>query len=181
MLRNNELLILDIYKSLEKHFEQDGLYWVQYGLALRHFGHQEDALEKLRTAVIAHEQAHTLHAYAHQQLIIALRETDDGRAEHLAEEAKTTLEKLQDSQNNMGYSDVYPIIVLAKGYTAFIRKTQGDSFARIIAKGYANRIHEIRRRKTDKHLDETLNWLTSYATIGKWKPSSLSDLVEEDF
>ena len=182
ILRNNEPLILDIYRSLEKYFEQDGLYWVQYGLALRHFGHQESALDKLRTAVIAHEQAHTLHAYAHQQLIVALRETDDGRSEQLAEEAKVTLEKLQYSQNSIGYRDVYPIIVLAKGYTAFIRKAQGENFARIIAKGYADRIYELRKKRTDRHLDETWNWLTSYAVRGKWKPPNFSDLVvEEDF
>ena len=182
MLRNNELLILEIYRSLEKHFEQDGLYWVQYGLALRHFKHQENALEKLRTAVIAHEQAHTLHAYAHQQLIVALKESDDSRSEQLAEDAKATLEKLQDSQKNMGYSDIYPINLLARGYTAFIRKAQGESSARIVAKEYADKIYEIKKKRTDEYLEETWGWLTSYAVNGKWKSSSLLDLViEEDF
>ena len=181
ILRSNETLILDIYQSLEKYFEKDGLYWVQYGLALRHFGHQEDALEKLRTAVIAHEQAHTLHAYAHQQLIMALKETDGGRSERLAEEAKTILEKLQDNQDNIKYSDVYPINLLARGYTAFIRKTQGDNPARIVARNYADKIYAIKRRSTDVHLDETWKWLTSYAVSGTWPSNFLDTVINEDF
>ena len=179
MLRNNKNQILNIYQSLEKYFERDGLYWVQYGLALRHFGDQEEALEKLRTAVAAHEQAHTLHAYGHQKLIIALGETDSNRAERLAEEAKTILERLQDDQNNLGYSDLYPINILARGYTAFIRKTQGNINARVIAGEYADRIYPLKGGRTDRYLDETWAWLTSYAVGGRWKPSKLSDIVIE--
>ena len=88
ILRNSKSRILGIYQSLEKYFEQDGLYWLQYGLALRHFGYQDGALEKLQTAVAAHEQAHTLHAFAHQQLIMAMEVADASRAERLAEEAR---------------------------------------------------------------------------------------------
>ena len=180
MLRNKENKILDIYRSLEKHFERDGLYWAQYGLALRHFGHHEDALEKLRTAVTAHEQAHTLHAYAHQQLIIALRETDISRAERLADEAKATLEKLQYSQDSLGYRDLYPINILARGYTAFVRKTQGDFHARIVAKNYADKIYTIIKKREDMHLQQAWGWLTSYATSGIWKSSSLKDIEIEE-
>ena len=180
MLRNKESKVIDIYQSLEKHFERDGLYWVQYGLALRHFGHQEDALEKLRTAVTAHEQAHTLHAYAHQQLIIALKETDISRAERLADEAKTTLEKLQHSQDSLGYKDLYPINILARGYTDFVRKTQGDTHARVVAKNYADQIHTIVRKRKDIHLEKTWKWLTSYAMNGIWESSSLMDIEVGD-
>ena len=179
MLRNNKNQILDIYQSLEKYFERDGLYWVQYGLVLRHFGDQEEALEKLRTAVAAHEQVHTLHAYAHQKLIIALGKTDPNRAERLTGEAKTILERLQDDQNHLGYSDLYPINILARGYTAFIKKTQGNVNARVIAGEYADRIYQLKGGRTDRYLDETWKWLTSYAVGGRWKPSKLSDIVIE--
>ena len=180
MLRNREDKIIDIYQSLEKYFERDGLYWAQYGLALRHFGHQEDALEKLRTAVAAHEQAHTLHAYAHQQLIIALKEADISRAELLAEEAKAILEKLQYDQDNLGYRDLYPINILARGYTDFVRKTQGDIHARIVARNYADQIHVILRKRTDEHLKKTWAWLASYATNGIWRPLNLLDIDIEE-
>lgn len=174
ILRNNERRILGIYQSLEKYFEQDGLYWLQYGLALRHFGHQGEALEKLQTAVAAHEQAHTLHAFAHQQLIMAMEEEDVGRAERLAEEARGTLERLHDG---WGYSDLYPINLLARGYTAFVRKMQGDVYGRIVAREYADRIYATNRTKTDPHLGETWAWLTAYAVNGHWEASDLSDIV----
>ena len=174
ILRNNKTRIIGIYQSLEKFFEQDGLYWLQYGLALRYFGYQDEALEKLQTAVVAHEQPHTLHAFAHQQLIIALKEIDGGRAERLAEEAKVTLEKLHDG---LGYSDSYPINLLARGYTQFVRKSQGDVYARVVARGYADRIYATNRTKTDLHLGETWGWLTEYAVNGNWQSSDLSDIA----
>ena len=174
ILRNSERRILGIYQSLEKYFEQDGLYWLQYGLALRHFGHQGEALEKLQTAVAAHEQAHTLHAFAHQQLIMAMEETDLGRSERLAEEARGTLERLHDG---WGYSDLYPINLLARGYTAFVRKVQGDVYGRIVAREYADRIYATNRTRTDPHLGETWAWLTAYAVNGHWEASDLSDII----
>ena len=173
ILRNSEHRILSIYQTLEKPFEQDGLYWLQYGLALRHFGHPEEALERLHTAVSAHEQPHTLHAFAHQQLIIALRESDIGRAERLAEEARVTLERLQGRHD---YNDMYPINLLARGYTAFIRKTQGDARARIVAKAYADRIYATKRTTTDLHLKETWTFLTVYAVNGTWETPDLSNV-----
>ena len=177
MLRNDKTRILGIYQSLEKFFEQDGLYWLQYGLTLRHFGYQEEALEKLRTAVTAHEQPHTLHAFAHQQLIIALGESDTGRAERLAEEAKVTLEKLQ---SRIDYSDMYPINLLARGYTAFVRKTHGDIQARVVAKAYADRIYATKRTSTDLHLRETWTFLTSYAINGTWQSPNLSNIIANE-
>ena len=174
ILRNNERRVLGIYQSLEKYFEQDGLYWLQYGLALRHFGYQQEALEKLKTAVAAHEQAHTLHAFAHQQLIMAMEEADVGRAERLAEEARETLERLHDG---WGFSDLYPINLLARGYTAFVRQVQGDVYGRIVAKEYADRIYATNRTRTDPHLGETWAWLTAYAVNGHWEASDLSDIV----
>ncbi len=178
ILRNSESRILRIYQSLEKPFEQDGLYWLQYGLALRHFGYHEDALDRLGTAVSAHEQPHTLHAFAHQQLIIALGESDIGRAERLAEEAKVTLERLQSRQD---YDDMYPINLLARGYTAFIRKTQGNARGRVVAKHYADRIYATGRTATDVHLKETWTDLTSYAVNGTWKSLNLSNVVADEW
>ena len=62
ILRENHALILSIYSSFEKYFEQDGLFWLQYGLALRDFGDQATALEKLQTAYEAYPMIHTEHA-----------------------------------------------------------------------------------------------------------------------
>ena len=47
ILRNNQARILDVYEKFEKIFENDGLYWLQYGLAMRDFGRQAEAYDRL--------------------------------------------------------------------------------------------------------------------------------------
>ena len=99
----------------------------------------------------------------------------------MAEEAKTILEKLQYSQNSAGYGDLYPINILARGYTAFVRKAQDDTHAGIVARNYADQIHTIMKKRTDVLLQQTWTWLASYATNGIWKSSNLSDIeIERD-
>jgi len=51
IFKSNYNAILDIYSRFEKAFESDGMYWLQYGLALRDAGHQSEAYNKLRTAI----------------------------------------------------------------------------------------------------------------------------------
>ena len=164
--------MLGIYSRFEKPFERDGLYWVQYGLALRHFGYQMEALDKLRTAVQAHEQAHTLHAFAQQQIIVATSEgVQRALAEQLVDGARETLERLSREAK---YDDSYPLNVLAKGHTAFVRNAAGDKQARIIAASYADRIHQTGRTSVDAVLGRTWSWLSRYAVGGRWRKPDLT-------
>ena len=170
MLRSDERSVLQLYETLEKPFERDGLFWVQYGLALRHFGHQEEAFDKLRTAVDAHEQMHALHAFAQQKLIVALHENDRRRAERLVDEARETLEQLARVAR---HADMYPLNVLAKGHTAYVRQSQGDDRARVLAQEYAKRIESKGYKQMDGVTRDLWTWLSSYAVSGKWEAPNL--------
>ena len=169
ILENSADDVLRIYRTFEKPFERDGLFWLQYGLALRHFDRQEEAFEKLRTALEAHPQSHTRHAFAQQQFIMALQEPNALGVSSLVEEAIETLERL----NREASADDYPITTLARGHTAFLRATAGDAQGRIVARQYADRIQSTLRKSEDSTLRDTWRWLTSYAVGGTWSRPNL--------
>ena len=64
MLRNDEIKVRSVYETFETSFHVDGLYWLQYGLALRAFEHQDEALDKFKTARDAYSSRQIDHAYA---------------------------------------------------------------------------------------------------------------------
>ena len=171
ILREAQETIVGVYRSFEKPFEQDGLFWLQYGLALRHFGRQREAFEKLRTAVEAHPQTHTRHAFAQQQFIMALREPGSAEAENWAHEARDTLETLWQQAD---LDDSYPIVALAKGHTAYVQATSGPVAARVLARTYANRVYKPFKVSNERVLGDTWSWLTQYAIDGEWTQPDLA-------
>lgn len=94
LLNSNFDLVIGVYKSFEKFFEVDGLYWNQYGLALRDFSRQDDAYDKLKIACDAHSHPHTEHALAQQELILALNCDSKERAMRFLQTAIPRLERL---------------------------------------------------------------------------------------
>jgi len=69
VLRGDQRVIFSIYTQFEKPFENDGLFWLQYGLSKRTFGYNIDAFEILQTAYNAYPSDHTTHALAQQNMI----------------------------------------------------------------------------------------------------------------
>lgn len=169
VLKGDEHRISSLYKSIEKRFEQDGLFWLQYGLSLRDFGHHTEALEKLRIAALAHPMEHTEHALAQQLLIVAAICGDRSRALGLLDEAKTILEKLDRIIDS---DDTYPLVTLAEGHTKIVRKYDGDTEARAIAKKYAELLHnKVQRFSDEPRLKDTWESMLRYATTGTWTAS----------
>jgi len=166
VLKGRETLIIPLYKSLEKYFELDGLFWLQYGLSLRDVHDNLEALDKLRTAFSAYPMAHTQHALG-QQLIIAANEAQNKTmAMNYMAEARDLLEPLDDVIDS---EDTYPIVTLAEGHTKLIRKIEGDAEARSIAKYYITSL----QRKSDAqpnntYLKECYTTLFKYAATGSW-------------
>jgi hypothetical protein len=73
MMRNDESRVRAVYGAFETTFHLDGLYWLQYGLALRGLGCHSEALEKFITARGAFSSPQIEHAYAQQLMIIATK------------------------------------------------------------------------------------------------------------
>jgi tetratricopeptide (TPR) repeat protein/GTPase SAR1 family protein len=161
MLQADERMILDFYQTFEKPFEQDGLFWLQYGLALRDLGRQPEALEKLQTAYNAYRIEHTEHALAQQLLIMALECGNEPRALSYLTDAKGMLERL-DRQPLRG-GDTYPIVALSEWHTKIIRRYKGDERAREVARDYAKIIGaKLKSAPADERLKASFGLLTKF-------------------
>jgi len=166
ILKGRETLIIPLYKKLEKFFELDGLFWLQYGLALRDFHNGSEALAKLRTAFSAYPANHTQHALGHQLLILASEEEDKRTAIRYVEEARTLLEPLDEVIDS---DDTYPIITLAEGHTKVSRKFESDDEARATAKSYIKTLKERSERQSDNvRLQECYVKLFKFVATGAW-------------
>ena len=177
MMRDNESNILEIYENFETTFHVDGLYWLQYGLALRGFNRHADALNMFRTARDAYTSPQIEHGYAQQLIIIAEEAETWDIAEPLLQEALVILraQKLESLD-----TDTYPIISLAEGHVRVLRKHRQESEARDSARTYANELQRLRRKINNERLEETAVHMTKYAATGVWSEVKRQNDVEWD-
>lgn len=165
-LQNDRDLILGVYSSFVKAFQDDGLFWLQYGLALRDAGEQEEALEKLRTARDAYSMKQTEHAYGQQLLILAQTKDSKATAYSYVDEARDILNKL-DELYQEGESD-YPMVTLSEIHTKVVSKFEGIEKGRSLAKSYANLLHSRMKSSDNTRLQQAWKSLTTFSTSGKW-------------
>jgi len=170
LLQGNKTRVLQTYRGLEKKFERDGLFWLQYGLALRDFEEHSDALEKLRIASAAYPMPHTKHALAQQLMHGALLESSSALAMGMAEEAKGILEGLDYMIDS---DDTYPIVTLSVGYTNVLRRHSNEEHAQRMAKDFALAL-QIRTNENPGryHLREAYERIFKYASTGSWQSSN---------
>ncbi|MFA0401735.1 SIR2 family protein, partial [Vibrio splendidus] len=163
--------ILSIYEQFEKQFENEGLFLMQYGLALRSFGENEDAYEKLKIAQQAFpESPHIEHALALQRIILACDESDEAIALALFSEAEEVLTRLDSSNINpdSGGTDRYPIITLSEGHVKVLLNLGNVSEARVVARSYHDRIEKNSDLKHNFRIKKTLAKLMKFSLSGRW-------------
>ncbi len=166
ILRGDKNLVLSVYHSFEKHFEIDGLYWLQYGLSLRDFDDQIDSYSKLQIAYEAHPHPQTEHALAQQELILADRVNDKEQAYKLLSSAK---DKLIGLDKRIVSDDTYPIVTLSEGHTSLAVKYDGVDAAILIAKSYANTLAKrTKLLENDGRFKTAWLKLTTFVTTGVW-------------
>ena len=166
VLRANPEKVVDVYRRFETVFSVDGLYWLQYGLALRDMDDQDAALEKLETAYQAYPMVHTEHALAQQKLVIALRSTNRQSALSLLADAKEMLNRLDSVIES---DDTYPIVTLSEGHTQIVERFDGIDAARKVAERYAEAIaSRFKRIAKPRRLSQAESRLKTFALTGKW-------------
>lgn len=142
--------IIDIYKSNEKPFESDGLFWLQYALALRKFHENGEALEKLYIAKETWpDSAQISHALAQQLMLMVIERisaTPESDISTAVEEFRR-LEKLEKIVN------VYPLVTLAETHTCASYVVDGVERAKEVSKGYHK---EITKKLINKENHERL-------------------------
>jgi hypothetical protein len=166
VLKGRREVILSLYQDVEKKFEQDGLFWLQYGLALRDLREHEQSLEKLRLARQAYPMDHTQHALGQQLLIVADTVSDKNIALAYAKEAMEILDGLDSVIES---DDTFPIVTLAEGYTKVLRRHEGPAIARREAARFAERLKSrIDSVEDDERLKIAYENMFRYAATGTW-------------
>jgi len=168
MMRDDEIKVRYIYERFETKFHIDGLYWLQYGLALRDFDRQAEALERLKTARQAYGSPQIEHAYAQQLLIMATRAIEWSEAEPLLREATEALRKLDRISEA---ADTYPIVTLAEGHISVMLKFFGVEGAKKLAQPYANELLAAYKKHPSQRLEFAVQNVLNLATSGAWKDS----------
>ncbi|MBG5894978.1 SIR2 family protein [Proteus mirabilis] len=171
LFKDNKTAILSIYEKFEKAFENEGLFLMQYGLALRSFGKNGAAYEKLIIAQQAFpESPHIEHALAMQRIILACEESNEMVALSLFDEAEKVLTRLDSSNINpeSGGTDRYPIITLSEGHVKVLHNLGHIPQARLMAKSYYDRITKNADLKDNYRIKKTLSNLMKYSLTGRW-------------
>ncbi|MFY3602379.1 SIR2 family NAD-dependent protein deacylase [Achromobacter xylosoxidans] len=156
-------VILDLFKNHEKHFELDGLYYLQYGLALRDMNEHEEALRKLTSAVDSWRMKQTEHAYAHQLLICALLGEKEIAFRNL-QAAKEILLRL-----DAGHSDEdtdYPMVTLAEHHVQIVKVFDTPESLAEVANFYIREITNRQRRgRSNERLERAKLELIKIASV----------------
>ncbi|HGN1295905.1 TPA: SIR2 family protein [Proteus mirabilis] len=171
LLHKDESLVLSLYKFFEKTFESDGLFLMQYGLALRSFGHNKSAYEKLRIAYEAYDSPHVEHALAQQRIIMALEEEEEAIAQSyfsMAEEALSRLDK-----SDIRVYDQYPIIALSEGHIQFLDRFNHVKAGKIHAKMYYDRMEK--KSDTSPRMQKAKEKMMKYYLYGTWNYQDNTD------
>jgi energy-coupling factor transporter ATP-binding protein EcfA2 len=167
IFRGVEEDIFGFYSQFEKQFENDGLFWLQYGLAVRSFSDQMKAYELLQTAYNAFPHEHTIHALAQQKMILAWNKlVPEPSARAHVQEALTLLSSLDQTLES---DDTYPIVTMAEGHVKAMRQLDGAAFARVKAKEYVSLLEKRLERGPNPRLEAARDRLFSFAATGTWR------------
>ena len=141
ILKKNKKKILEVYETFEKKLEQESLYLLQYGLALRAFRHHYDALKILKFAYSTFNSPHISHALAQQKIILAQNTHNKSHSRELMNEAVDELNKLIYMKELNGVNledDHYPIITLSEGHVKVLIHLRDHRTAEIESRKYLN-------------------------------------------
>lgn len=176
MMRNDEEKVRYVYEGFETKFHIDGLYWLQYGLALRNFNRHVEALDKLKTAREAYDSPQIEHAYAQQLLILAYESPNWRNAEPMLNEAIDLLRQLDRIADS---TDTYPIVTLAEGHISVVLRFFEIDHVKTLAQKYANELLVAYRNNPSDRLEEAKNNVVLFATTGQWRETYGKDYIDK--
>lgn len=165
-LHNDTDLILNVFESFAKAFQDDGHFWLHYGLALRNAHKHTDALEKLRIARETYSLRQVDHAYAQQLLILAKSWDSKTIALAYLHEAKEILEELDKKSSKIGGDESdYPMVTLSDFHIFIINKLEGQEKAKLVAQEYSNILFDKMKNNPDnERLKHAWRQATTFAT-----------------
>lgn len=182
LLKGDKEKTLSLYNKFEKDLENEGLYLMQYGIALRDFGMYPEAYEKLKTANEAYPNSPQIeHAFAQLKIIIALQSDSSTEAFRLFGEAEEILSRLDGGKVKV--IDGYPLVALSEGHIAIARKFLSEVEAKKLAAYYHDKIKKMYNNdySGDTRIEETSEMLFKYATTGILTKGLEVQIAEREF
>ncbi len=169
---HDDATIVKLYQSIEKLFEQSGVYWLQSGRAHRELGNHLEAYENFRNALKVFDVNHKKYAkfeLARQKILIALTDIKEKKAYSLLESAQSIIDEIKGT---FFEDDIHPLIVLAEGHVKIENMYRGEEKARAIASEYANMLYKERHGLYSKYVINAWSILAKYSLNGVW-PSTV--------
>lgn len=164
-------IIIDLFDTIGKQLENDGHYWLQYGLALKSYGLYEQAHDKLETSVSIYDQPHSRHALATLDMVLALSVDEKYKADIYFNASKEALESLDVDPRYR--NDWYPIVSLAEGEIKYACKFLSLTEAKDKAKFYSNIIADRKKKISgNSYLERAWKHVTTFAVTGEWPTES---------
>lgn len=175
--RGNENLVLEFYSNNEKDFEHEGLFLLQYALALRSFKRYSEAHEKAIVANIAFPNSpHIENSLAQLKMILADKCDHKAEAMNLFSEAEGILLPLtkniynSDSQSEL---DSYPAVTLIEGHMKILLKYSDDNEAIQKAREYFNMLGRNKKLESDSRVSELRRSLIEFTVTRSWIEKSI--------
>jgi tetratricopeptide (TPR) repeat protein len=178
--RGSPELAIDIYNRFDLLFQQDGHYWLQYGLFNRQMRNHREALRMLKLSIEAHEEnPFAEHAYAQELFVHAIDYVKDKQsAAKMAKEAEERLLRLHASK--MG-ADYYPLLTLFTLDSKFMLRNGMQNVARQKAMEYFEKILLLEKLyPNNKDILSAKTAALKLATTGIWRPPVFSNQQLDD-
>lgn len=129
--------VIEIYKGCEKLYEQDGLFWLQYGRALRMHKDHEGAFKKLKIAKAVWDgSAQIMHALAQQKMIMVILKKVPNPLEVMRE----AIDEFRQLESMEKIVKAYPIVTLAECHVRGAYLHEGEDYALELATKYHKEI-----------------------------------------
>lgn len=136
-LLGSEIKVISIYQDCEKLYEQDGLFWLQYGRALRMHKDHKGAYKKLKIAKEVWDgSAQIMHALAQQKMIMVMLELVPDPVVLMSE----AVEEFRQLESMEKIVKAYPIVTLAESHVRGSYMHQGADVALDLASKYYTEI-----------------------------------------
>lgn len=161
---NHKTKAISLFEEFETIFHSDGAYWLQYGLMLRKFGEQDDALTMLQRSVQAYKSNFAQHALGLQYFILAGDADSKAQTREYMEKAIDTLRSIQ---SDVRYNDAYPLTTLTKGHITTLLRLDDKEGAMEKAESYHREIDAFQRgRPRDRVIAELKTQLLVLLSTG---------------
>jgi tetratricopeptide (TPR) repeat protein len=175
-----------IYETIERDYQQDGLYWLQRGLFYRRLGKSTVALEYLERSVQAYPDGQfARHALAQQRLINATNSKD--RSARALSDVNWAVEELNRQDRDLASwvkdpaAEEYPLVTLSKAHLGYLMAVGHKREAEQYAAEYFERLQVLERSisRVNPYVEGAKRACLMLSSTGKWEAKAFTPRTKD--